>query len=102
MNTAETPGIAMDELLNDLQEQRREVGDTRERGRVRGAVLAELRKRHPGQYAAVREVWDGDRLVEPYALAIGSTLADVRRQLRELPADQRDGVCIQVLAPAVR
>ena len=92
----------LDELMIDLREMRRESSDTRGRGRARGVAFAEMSKRFANQYAAYREIWDGDQLVEPYIVATGPTLKALRARLGELPSDQRAGVQIQFLGESLR
>lgn len=75
---------------------------TPERLDVRNARFVELRKLYPDRYVAYRERWDGDRLVEPFVLAVADTAAEVERVLSTLPPERARDAVIDYQLPANR
>lgn len=103
MNAVEMPEVdPIGDAVREMREQMREAGETPERAKARTAAYAEARKQFANQWAAVREVWDGDRLVEPLVLATGASVGEVDEKLRQLFPNQIQDACIRYLGPPVR
>lgn len=75
-------------------------GWTPERTRVRSEAFLELQQNHPRMFALVREQWDGDRLIQPYLLAVAPTRAELRQLTESLPANELVGAMIHYVLPA--
>lgn len=103
MNAVETPKVEDNcEAVREMREQLREAGETPERAKARTAAYAQARREHPNQWAAIREVWDGERLIEPLVVVAAPTIGDIRRQLRSMSQESREGACIEFLGAPLR
>jgi hypothetical protein len=103
MNTAKAPEVdPIGEAVQEMREQHRVAGETPERAKARTAAYAEARRQFPNQWAAMREVWDGARLVEPLVLAVSPTLGGLRTMLAEMPEGEKSGVELELLGPLLR
>ena len=75
-------------------------GWTPERLAAKRAAYRQLQDRHARMYAAVREKWEGDSLVEPYLLAVAPDYPQLRAKLAAIPVHQLEGASICYVTPA--
>src|SRR5262245_61163502 len=91
-----------DAMRRGLVETMAAAGETSERQAARNALYAELEDKYPGQYAVVREVWDGARIVEPFLLAVAPDAMSAARALEALPPEVATNAVIEYLMPPNR
>ncbi len=98
MKTAETPDVDhVEETVREMREQLREAGETPERAKARTAAYAEARKQYPNQWAAIREVWDGARLVAPLVVVAAPSISELRSLVDRLPTELSEGITLELL-----
>ena len=103
MNAVETPEVEpVYDAVREMREQLREAGETPERAKARSAAYAQARKEYPNHWAAIREVWDGARLIEPLVVAVSPTLGGLKNMLAEMPTEKKAGVELELLGPILR
>ena len=69
----------------EMRKRARAEGYTPERILARRELQRELGRKHPGMHAVIREKWDGDKIVEPYLLAVAATVDEIYRLADALP-----------------
>jgi hypothetical protein len=102
MNTTTEPEADADERdpVQEMRERMLAAGFTPERAKAKREVQLQLQQQYPGMHALIREQWDGERLVEPYLLAVGATRTELYRLVEELSADAKQGAVITYIWPA--
>ena len=103
MNAVETPEVEpVYDAVREMREQLREAGETPERAKARTAAYAQARREYPNHWAAIREVWDGARLIEPLVVVADPTFAGLKNILAQMPAEKKAGVVLELLGPVLR
>jgi hypothetical protein len=102
-STPDTPAFHDAEaMFHGLNEALAAAGETPERQAARNARIAELCAKYSGQFAAIREEWDGAQIVEPFLLAVAPSAIAAEQALKELSPELAVQVVIEYLLPPNR
>jgi|GEM_PF-5646955 len=69
------------------------------RADVRERALRALYPEHAGKFVAYRERWDGERLLEPFVVAVGESELEIERQLDALVPEVTADAVVRYLQP---
>ncbi len=83
----------------EMKQRLLKAGFTPERAKAKREAQRELQRKHPGMHAVVREKWDGDKLVEPYLLAVAATHDEIDRLADALPEQLSEGAVVTFIWP---
>jgi hypothetical protein len=91
-----------DVMRHGLEAAMAAIGETPERMATRNARIAELCAKHPGQFAAIREEWDGAKIVEPFLLAVAPSAIAAEQALKDCLPELAANAVIEYLIPPNR
>ena len=83
----------------DMKKRLLKAGFTPERIKAEQAAERELGQKYPRMHALIRMKWDGEKLIEPYLLAVAETLDEIYRLADEIPKDRKEGAVITYIWP---
>lgn len=83
----------------EMKKRLLKAGFTPERIQAKRELQRELGRKYPGMHAVIREKWDGDKIVEPYLLAVAATLEEIYRLADALPEEVSEGAIITYIWP---
>jgi hypothetical protein len=85
--------------VQEMRDRVRAAGYPPERIKAETAAFHEIKKQYPRMYAVIRSKWDGEKLVEPYLLAVGDTEQEGLSLYDALPDEQREGAEVRYVHP---
>lgn len=83
----------------EMKKRLLKTGFTPERTEAEREAYCEVQRKYPGMHALIREVWDGEKLVEPYLLAVAATREEIYRLADEIPKDRKEGAMFTFIWP---